>query len=138
MLQITPSLSIPRSGLKIHFIRASGPGGQNVNKVTTGVQLRFNVFASPFLSQDVKVRLAKLAGNKMTLEGELVLEAKRYRHQEQNRSDAEQRLITLIRKAVPEPKKRRKTRPTLASQSRRVELKKLRGKNKILRKSIDE
>jgi ribosome-associated protein len=138
MLQITPFLSIPRSELTIHFIRASGPGGQNVNKVATGVQLRFDVCASPFLSQDVKVRLAKLAGNKMTLEGELVIEAKRYRLQDQNRADAEQRLSTLIRKAVPEPKRRQPTHPTRASQSRRVAVKKLKGKIKILRKFIDE
>jgi ribosome-associated protein len=138
MLRVTPTLLIPQSELTIHFIRASGPGGQNVNKVATGVQLRFNVFTSPFLTQDVKARLAKLAGNKMTLDGELVIEAKRYRLQDHNRNDAEQRLITLIRKAIPEPKRRQKTRPTLASQSRRVETKKLTGKKKILRKSIDE
>jgi ribosome-associated protein len=138
MLQVTSTLSIPRREITIQFIRASGPGGQNVNKVATGVQLRFNIVTSSFLSQDVKERLIKLAGNKMTLGGEVVIEAKRHRLQDQNRSDAEQRLISLIRKAIPKPKKRRATVPTRTSQLRRVEVKKHKGKIKTLRKSIDE
>ncbi len=138
MLQVTPKLSIPRNELIINFIRASGPGGQNVNKVATAVQLRFNVRASSSLSQEIKSRLRKLAGSKMTKEGELVIEAKRHRLQEQNRIDAEQRLVTLIKRALVKPKLRRATHPTSASRARRIEAKKLKGKTKSLRKSIDE
>lgn len=138
MLQITPTISIPRRELIINFVRSSGPGGQNVNKVATAVQLRFNVRTSPSLAEEIKARLSKLAGNRMTQNGEIVIEAKRYRAQEQNRSDAEQRLIALIRKALIRPKRRRPTHPTTSSKMRRVESKKLRGKTKILRKSLDE
>jgi ribosome-associated protein len=138
MLQVTPDLSIPRKELTISFIRASGPGGQNVNKVATAVQLRFNVAATPSLAEGIKWRLVQLAGNKMTQAGELVIVAKRYRDQEMNRTDAEMRLISLIRKALVDPKRRLTTHPTLASQVRRVEAKKLRGKTKSLRKLIDE
>lgn len=138
MLQVTPTLSIPRRELIINFVRSSGPGGQNVNKVATAVQLRFNVRTSPSLAEEIKARLSKLAGNRMTQDGEIVIEAKRYRAQEHNRSDAEQRLIALIRKALIRPKRRRLTHPTTSSQMRRVESKKLRGKTKILRKSLDE
>jgi ribosome-associated protein len=138
MLQITPALSIPRSELIFNFVRASGPGGQNVNKVATAVQLRFNVRSSPSLAEDVKARLRKLAGKKITMAGELVIEAKRYRAQEMNRADAEQRLVALILKALVPPKRRRPTHPTAASRERRVETKKLRGKTKGLRKSIDD
>jgi ribosome-associated protein len=138
MLQVTPSFFIPRNELTFSFIRASGPGGQNVNKVASAVQLRFNVRTSPSLADEVKVRLCKLAGNKMTRDGELVIEAKRYRVQERNRVDAEQRLVALIRKALAKPKRRRLTRPTAASQARRIESKKHKGEIKILRKSIND
>lgn len=138
MLQISPTLSIPDEELTISFIHASGPGGQNVNKVATAVQLRFNVRNSPMLREEVKARLIKLAGNKMTQDGVMVIEAKRYRSQEHNRTDAEQRLAELIQKALVRPKRRKPTRPTAASQVRRVEKKKRKGKIKLLRQSTDE
>jgi ribosome-associated protein len=134
-MEITPSLSIPDSELSIDFIRASGPGGQNVNKVATAAQLRFDVRNSPSLTEEVKARLVRLAGSRITQDGILVIEAKRYRTQEQNRADAMLRLEALIQKALVRPKKRRPTRPTLASQARRVETKKKRGNVKRLRQT---
>jgi len=138
MLRITPTLSIPDDELSCTFMRASGPGGQNVNKVSTAVQLRFDVCNSSSLTEEVKTRLVKLAGNKMTQGGALVIEAKRYRVQEQNRIEAELRLAALIQKALVKPKKRWATKPTAASQARRVESKKRKGKAKRLRRSTDE
>jgi ribosome-associated protein len=138
MIQITPDLSIPDNELTFFFTRASGPGGQNVNKVATAVQLRFNVRASPSLTEEVKARLVKLGGAKMTSDGALLIEAKRYRAQEQNRSDAEQRLAVLIRKALVRPKRRCPTRPTMASMAKRVDSKKHRGKIKRLRQFTGE
>jgi ribosome-associated protein len=138
MLQITPTLSIPDDELTCTFVRASGPGGQNVNKVATAVQLRFDVRNSPSLAEDVKARLVKLAGAKMTGEGVLLIEAKRYRAQEQNRADAELRLAALIQKALVKPKKRQPTRPTMASRMRRVDSKKRRGAVKRIRQSKKE
>ena len=135
MLQITPTLSIPDDELTCTFIRASGPGGQNVNKVATAVQLRFNVWNSPSLTEEVKARLAKLTGNKMTQDGVLIIEAKRYRSQEQNRSDAELRLVVLIQKAQVKPKRRRPTKPSAGSQARRVHKKKLHGETKRQRRT---
>jgi ribosome-associated protein len=130
MLLINSTHSISEEDLTVAFVRASGPGGQNVNKVATAVQLRFDMRKSSSLSEDVKTRLTKLAGSKMTQEGVLVIEAKRYRTQEQNRADAELRLKALILKALIQPKKRRPTRPTAASRARRVEAKKNRGLTK--------
>ncbi len=119
MIEITPSLHIDERELQIDFIRASGPGGQNVNKVATAVQLRFDLRASSF-PEEVKERLTRLAGNRLTSEGVLVIEAKRFRTQEQNREDAIQRFVELIRKALIQPKARKKTKPTRAAKEERL------------------
>jgi len=136
MLEITPSLGIEDSEISLDFVRASGPGGQNVNKVSTAVQLRFDLRSSASLPEDVKERLSKLAGSRMTDDGVLLIEAKRYRTQDQNREDALQRLATLIRSALYVPKKRRATRPSLASQTKRIQTKKRHGETKKLRRSV--
>ncbi len=127
MLEITPTLSIDERELQIDFIRASGPGGQNVNKVSTAVQLRFDVRGSSSLSEEVKARLIRLGGSRVTADGVLVLEAKRYRTQEGNRADAILRFSELVRQAAQKPKKRRATRPTLASKEERLKAKKIRS-----------
>jgi ribosome-associated protein len=123
MIEITSSFSFDDSELQFSYVRASGPGGQNVNKVATSVQLRFNVRNSPSLSEDIKTRLTRLGGSRMTDDGVLIIEARRYRTQEQNRTDAIQRLTTLLHKASQAPTIRRATRPTLASQTRRMDSK---------------
>lgn len=127
MIEITPSLSIDDNEIQLDFIRSSGPGGQNVNKVATAAQLRFNVDASINLPDEVKQRLRSIARNRMTEDGVLIIEAKRYRTQEQNREDAIARLVALISQATERPKPRRKTKPTAASQAERIEGKKRRG-----------
>jgi ribosome-associated protein len=129
MIEITPSFSIDESELQFTFVRSSGPGGQNVNKVATAAQLRFNLDRST-LAPDVKERLRHLAAHKITTEGELVIEAKRFRTQEQNREDALNRLVELLRRAFEKPKPRRKTKPTAASRQKRLKEKKLRGEIK--------
>jgi ribosome-associated protein len=132
MFEITPSIKIDERELEIDFIRASGPGGQNVNKVATAAQLRFDVRASS-LPEEVKARLIHLAGKRMTSEGVLLIEAKRFRTQEQNREDALQRFIELVRKSLVKPKVRKKTKPTAAAKEERLKEKKRKGEIKRLR-----
>jgi ribosome-associated protein len=136
MIEITPSVQIDERELEIDFVRASGPGGQNVNKVATAAQLRFDVRASS-LPEEVKTRLLQLAGKRITGEGKLLIEAKRFRTQEQNREDAVQRLMELVRKALDKPKARRKTRPTQAAKEERLKEKKRRAETKKIRQSSD-
>jgi ribosome-associated protein len=134
MLEITPSLQIDERELQIDFIRASGPGGQNVNKVATAVQLRFDLNTSS-LPEDAKARLIHLAGKRVTGEGILLIEAKRFRTQEQNREDAIQRFVELVRKSLVRPKARKKTKPTATSKEERLREKKRKGEIKKLRQS---
>lgn len=133
MIQITPDLAIHESEIREEFIRASGPGGQNVNKVASAVQLRFDVARSPSLPEDVRERLARLAGKRITAEGVLIIEARRYRAQSHNRDDAMERLLALIRRAAESPKPRIKTKPTAASRERRLAVKRRRSEIKRLR-----
>src|ERR1051325_10006125 len=136
MIEITPSLQIDERELQVDFVRASGPGGQNVNKVATAAQLRFDVRGSS-LPEDVKTRLTKLAGKRMTTEGVLLIEAKRFRTQEQNREDAMQRFVELVRRSLVQPKARKKTNPSAASKEARLKAKKTKGEIKKLRQSKD-
>ena len=133
MIRVTPSISIAEHELEEHFIRASGPGGQNVNKLASAVQLRFDVRRSPGLPADVRARLERLAGKKLTREGVLVINAERHRTQERNRQDARARLIELIHRAAVAPRPRRATKPTAASRERRLDSKKRRAAIKGLR-----
>jgi ribosome-associated protein len=133
-MRISPRISIDESELQEDFVRASGPGGQNVNKVETAVQLRFDAARSEALPQDVKRRLLKLAGRRATEEGEVVIDARRHRTRERNRAEARRRLADLIRRAATPPKRRRKTRPSLASKRRRLENKRRKSRRKELRK----
>lgn len=132
-IEITASLSIDEQELAFEFIRSSGPGGQNVNKVATAVQMRFDARSSPSLPEDIKARLIRLAGSRMTDEGVLIIEAKRYRNQEQNRLDAINRLTALIQKAAQPPKPRKATRPTVTSRAARKAAKQRRAETKRLR-----
>jgi ribosome-associated protein len=133
MIKVTDNISINENEIEEDFVRSSGPGGQNVNKVSTAVQLRFNVTNSPSLSDDIKIRLMKAAGSKMTTDGVLVIIARQYRTQEKNRQDALSRLVELIRKASIPPKKRKKTSPSSVSKQERLEAKKHRSNIKSLR-----
>jgi ribosome-associated protein len=133
MIRITDHIALDESELVETFIRASGPGGQNVNKLSTAVQLRFDVRHSPSLTDEVRARLERLAGRRLTRDGVLVITAQNHRTQERNRADALERLAELIRAAAVRPVPRRPTRPTKASRRRRVDEKKRRGNIKALR-----
>jgi ribosome-associated protein len=138
MIKINSKLKIDENECKVKFIRASGPGGQNVNKVATAVQLRFNVRANRSLPEDVRESLMKVAGNRLNDKGELIIVAKRFRTQERNRQDAIDRLVKLIQKAAIKKTPRKKTKVPAAAKKRRLEQKKIRGKTKILRRSVDD
>jgi ribosome-associated protein len=133
MIVVTPRIVLDERELEETFVRASGPGGQNVNKLSTAVQLRFDVRRSPSLPDDVRARLERLAGSRLTGEGVLIIVAQRHRTQERNREDARERLVDLIRRAAVAPTPRRPTKPTLASKRRRLESKARRSRVKSLR-----
>ena len=135
MIRVTDLIALDDSELSESFIRSSGPGGQNVNKLATAVQLRFDVRHSPSLPGDVRTRLERLAGRRLTRDGVLVITAQSHRTQERNRADALERLVDLIRQAAVRPLPRRPTRPTKASRQRRLESKKRRGGIKAMRGS---
>ena len=136
MIRVAPDIAIDEAEIRERFVRAPGPGGQNVNKVATAVQLRFDVRGSGSLPDDVRDRLTRLAGRRMTDDGVLVIEARRFRTQARNRQDAIDRLVALIRKAAARPKRRIKTKPTPESKRRRLDSKRRRGETKRLRRSV--
>lgn len=138
MLIITSDIEIKDHEIQFDFIRSSGPGGQNVNKVATAVQLRFDIANSSSLSDDIKIRLTKIAGKRVTSAGVLVIDARRQRSQSQNREDALDRLKNLILKALEKPKPRKKTKPTYSSVEKRLKSKKVRSDKKQKRRSINE
>ena len=136
MLYITRTIAIDDNEIQLEFIRASGPGGQHVNKAATAVQLRFDARNSPSLPDDVRERLTRLAGSRMTEDGTLIVTARRFRSQERNRQDAVDRLVELVREAAEEPRLRRKTKTPHTAMQRRLNAKRLRGETKRLRRRI--
>ncbi len=133
MIQVTSTIQLDEGEIELAYVRAPGPGGQNVNKVSTAVQLRYDVLHSPSLPESVRQRLVRLAGKRLTSEGVLIIEARQYRSQEQNRTAAIQRLVRLIQQASLPPRPRVKTRPSSAAIQRRLEAKRKRSEIKHLR-----
>ena len=136
MIRITDKIALSESEIQLEFIRASGPGGQNVNKVSSAVQLRFDAAGSPAINHAIYSRLRNIAGRRMTAAGVLIIKASRFRSQDQNRQDAVNRLISLIQRAAEKPKHRRPTKPTAASRRRRLAAKRHHGETKRRRKTI--
>lgn len=135
MIQFGPSLFLPKSEIKISYIRSPGPGGQNVNKLATAAQLRFNVLNSPSLPESVRGRLIASLRKRITAEGEIIIKASRFRTQERNKQDAIDRLVHLLKPAAIPPKKRKKTKPSLAVREKRLTQKKLHAKTKASRRA---
>jgi ribosome-associated protein len=135
MIPVTPEISLDENEIRMDFIRSSGPGGQNVNKVATAVQLRFDAVNSLSLPEEVRERLLHQERGRLTEKGEIIIEAQRFRTQGANRQDALDRLAEMVRKAAQKPRVRHKTRPTLASKKRRLESKHRRSETKTLRRS---
>jgi len=136
MIRVTEEIRLDEGEIRERFIRSSGPGGQNVNKVATAVQLRFDVRNSLSLTDDVRERLIRLAGSRVTREGVLVIEAGRFRTQDRNRRDARERLAEWVRRAAAPPRRRKKTRPPAVAKARRLEEKHLRGEVKRARRPV--
>ena len=134
MLRVSDSITIDEAELDERFVRSSGPGGQNVNKVATAVELRFDAAHSPAISAEVRERLRALAGSRMTDDGTVVIDARRFRTQSENREDARERLAALIRQAAIRPRRRRRTKPTKASKERRLVSKQRRSAVKLTRR----
>jgi ribosome-associated protein len=138
MIAITSTIVLDEGELKFSFIRSPGPGGQNVNKVATAVLMRFNVINTTSIPEGMRTRLIAMLGKKITQEGELIIKASSFRTQERNKQDAINRLVVILKQAAVIPKKRRKTKPTLASKKRRLQEKKLHSKTKSLRRNKPE
>ncbi len=137
MIRVNQNIALDENEIQEDFVRSSGPGGQNVNRVATAVQLRFDIVNSASLPEDVRRRLLRLGGSRVTRDGILIIDARRFRTQEKNRQDARQRLIELVKKAAEKPKHRHKTKPTSASKRRRLAEKRRRSRIKQQRQSVD-